>query len=83
MEDNIIILPPVEMIKTSGAGRVQRRIQRRIEFVDWLLLLLLLLLITVTAQPAAAAGDASSDTDELIIASTPGDSLPIRPEFTC
>jgi hypothetical protein len=71
------------MIETSGAGRVQRRIQRRIEFVGWLLLLLLLLLIVVTAHGATAARHASADTDELIIASTPGNSLPIRPEFTC
>lgn len=76
----MMFIPSVEMIETSGTWRIQRRIQRRIEFVD---LLLLLIVTTSRQQMARSARSTSSYTDELIIASATSDSLSVRPEFTC
>ena len=75
-----LYIPSVEMIETSGTWRIQRRIQRRIEFVD-----LLLLIATTGRQQMARStrSTSSSYTDELIIASATSDPLPVRPEFTC
>ena len=77
----MMFIPSVEMIETSGTWRIQRRIQRRIEFVD------LLLLIATTGRQQMARStrstSSSSYTDELIIASATSDPLPVRPEFTC